>query len=246
MQNKILFCTISVYCCLVSLIYAQVKFPPEKDRVGNEYYEGYRRYKNVSSGEIKLRAFIAKNSKVVDNKSVYYKIGFFITNELINKNIDIFVEDKTDKFYYMMPIRKKWNYGVNVFEWKNTKALKQNIQLTELFGLARSQGFDFTQPIIPIIFFNTRHSLSIESYEFVFIATRTANLRYTIYDELQNEIISGVLQNQLKNRNIIIEWNCKEYKEGKYILNIEYMLKNGKIVSGNNLYEFYHTHKLTN
>jgi len=69
-------------------------------------------------------------------------------------------------------------------------------------------------------------------------------LRYTIFDEAERAVESGAFRNQPRNKKIIIKWDCQDTKPGKYLLRIEYILKNGRSVPGQNLYEFYHTNDL--
>ena len=113
MNQKILFLAYLLLICVFTTLYTKDKFPPEEDLVDSKYYEGYREYKNVSgAGQIKLISFLAQYKRETPTDSSFFKIGFHIPTELANKNIDIFVEDRMQKSYYMIPVQKRWLAGL--------------------------------------------------------------------------------------------------------------------------------------
>jgi len=234
---------LSMLCsiCVVFIVHAYEKFPPEKDLVDQSYYEGIREHINVSAGQVKLKSFTARYAKdQADDDDPNFNIDFYVSREFLDKDIDIFVEDRGTKAYYMIPVRKQWEEGFQTFRWSRRKAQKYGIALPDLFGLAKVGASDFAQTIIPLTFYHADKPAQIENYEFVFVASRTANLKYMIVDESEQEAVFRSLKNQPRNKNITVRWNCKNAAPGKYILFVEYLLKNGKIVQGSDTYEFYH------
>lgn len=246
MSQKILFLGYLLSIFLITTSYSQEKFPPEEDRVGSSYYEGFRRYKNVSAGQIKLISFLAQSLKEKPVNSSTFNFSFNIPAELDNKDIDIFIEDRNKESYYMIPIQKKWPSGLQRFSWSSEKAGQKGIGINDLFGLTKSKDLDLAEMILPIKLYYDEESTQIDSYEFVFVATRRATVRYSIFDESEQKVDFGLFKNQPRNKNIIIKWDCKGAKPGKYILLAKYSFKNGRSVQGENTYQFYHeTQKLT-
>jgi hypothetical protein len=241
MNQRALFLTYLLSICLISILHTQEKFPPGKDLVESSYYEGFRKYKNVGAGQIKLISCLAKFAKELPEDQSLFNIGFYIPPDLSNKHIDTFIEERKQKSYYMIPVQKNWVEGFQTFSWNSEKAAEQNIGLYDLWGFSKVKDFDFAQPIVPITFYYSQKPTQIEYYEFAFIAPRSVDLRYTIYDESEQVVASPrSLKNQPGNIDIIIEWNCQNHKSGKYILLIEYVLKDGKRDQRKKAYEFYH------
>jgi hypothetical protein len=232
--------------CFISISHTQEKFPPAEDIVDDKYYEGYRNYTNVSAGQVKLISCLAQYTQKTPADSSFFNFGFYVPVDLEDKDIDIFIEDRKQKSYYMMPIQKKWSKGFQTFNWEGRKAKAKHIGLDNLFGVATlKRDSDLAQTIVPITFFDSQQPAEIESYEFVFVATRRANLRCTIFDESEHEVLRPVsFQNQPKNKNVIFKWDCSNVGSGKYILQLEYVLTNGQRVKSQNIYQFYHRNKL--
>lgn len=238
-MNQITFLIASMFSiCLFSPLYSQ-QWPPPKDLVDSKYYEGYRTQENIGAAA-KLISFLAQHTREISYDSSLFNIGFLVPTELTNKDIDIFIEDRNLRSYYMIPVQKRWPAGRQTFTWNSKRAADQNIGLFDMFGLAKLKDSDFGEKIIPITFYYSHKPAQIEHYEFVFVVTLKANLKYTIFDEAEKEVAKGVFRDQPRNKNIIIKWDIKNASAGKYTLLIEYILKNGKRVRGESTFEFYH------
>ena len=241
MKLKILLNFFAILCFLICNSSAQDKFPPAGDRVGSNYYEGYRKYKNVHAlGKVELRSFVGQHRRQITSPSKFFNISFYVPSSSNNMDIEIFIEDRIGKSYYMMPIQKKWTTGQNDFRWSSHKAREQSIKLHELIGTVRVRNDEIPQVIIPLIFYGTEKYSVVEEYEIIFVADRKVTLRYSIENEVERVLSSGIFKNQPRNKDIVIKWDCKNAKPGKYFLVLDYILKNGEILQGSGVYEFFH------
>ena len=219
---------------------AQQKFPPKKDLVKSRYYEGYRAYENVKTGKFKMISLIAipYNNDLV-GKSLF-SLDLEIPAEHAGKDIDIFIEDRLDLYYYMMPNRTKWTKGKHTFSWPSAKASEENIGLSDLLGLARLKNPDFYRVIFPLTFYYAQRHERIRAYEFAFKANQPITMRYKIMTEADRTILSSLIKNHPKNKNILFEWDCRDAESGRYILLVEYFFTTGTRNEKTIVYEFYH------
>jgi hypothetical protein len=222
------------------VLYGQQKFPPKKDLVESRYYEGYRTHKNVKTGKFKLVSLIARSDEKEPEDKSQFKFDFKIPGKFAGKDIDIFVEDRLEIYYYMTPVRTKWTEGKHTFSWRSAKAAEENISLSNLLGLARLKNPDFARVIFPLAFYYSQRPEKITAYEFAFKANRPVTIRYKIMTETETPVLSSLIKNHPKNRNILFEWDCKDAAVGKYMLLVEYFFTTGTRKEKKIIYEFYH------
>lgn len=217
------------------------KFPPDHDLVGSSHYEGIRTHTDVSAGTLTLKSFIGRTSTAdADDSSPKFKVGWYVPQNLADREIDLLIEDRPRSRYYMKPLQSNWSSGFQIFSWDGSRVAKQNnIRLSELFGVAKSKS---GKEIIPLIFFNSEQPGSVEIYEFVFVANLTATVRFTVTDMDENKLKPvETRQDQPKNSHITLKLNCSNLSTGKYLLFVEYFMKSGgEMIRDEDTYEFYH------
>ncbi len=240
MRKRILWVLSLIFVFFVAFGHALEKFPPQKDLKENRYYEGIREYVNVGSGRVRLISCIAQTRGVEKEEPSGFTIGFEAPKNLDLKDIDIYVEDRLGKSYYMTPVSKRWPKGPNTFQWSHEFAAVRGIGFKDLYGLATPRISAAERIVLPLKFSAGKQVKGVEAYEFVFVASRAGNFKYVIADQSDNEIAGGVFKDQLENWPIIITWPCKGAASGRYLLWLKYVLENGDVVTGSDTYVFYH------
>lgn len=212
------------------------KFPPERDRKGSplsndERYEGIRRYEDVSGGRFKLKSALAEYKEERQADSGYFKIGFYVDESIESKDIDILLEDRKGKLYYMIPVRKQWSNGFQEFRWDNDFADSHEVKLYDLYAKAEVKEPGLVSRIVPIVLYYSAKPDRVEKYKFIFVCNRQVTVQYTIYDEQGNEKDSGLRRRKPKDTEIVITWNCEDAPSGRYQLLVEYTFIGGRVES---------------
>ena len=221
MSAKTILIVFSFLCFYETKLYSQEQiFPPEKDKVGTLFYEGIRNYSNVNAGQIKLRSFLAKNKQAQSPIIGPFNFSFDLVLEH-SENMDVFIEDNLDISYYLMPIQKRWKSGKNIFTWDGDFATKQGIKINDLYGVATYDIPGISHKIVPLTFYQSKTD-NPDFYEFVFIATKDMNFRFTIFDSEENEIYQEQIVNCRKNTDINFKWYFKDAKYGVYLLQVAF------------------------
>ena len=172
--------------------------------------------------------------------SRYYKIGFFVNEELKPNEIKIMLEDKIGKWYYMIPVRMKWSSKFQEFKWESDFAKKNGIKLYDLYAIAKVKRIAPTISIIPITLYYEKIPDNINKYSFIFISSQQVTIQYHIFNEDRKLIIKNILLDQPRNEEIKISWDCKDAPEGKYYLVVKYSFSNViRVENFSDTYEFY-------
>lgn len=241
--SKVFFLAILIY---ISQIYSQEKFPPNKDLKGSslttdERFEGIRQFEDVSIGQLRLKATIVNYEEQLPENVEHFTIGFYIDESIQSNDIDILMEDKMGKSYYMIPVRRHWNIGFGKFQWNSSFANSYGIELYDLYAKIEVKKPGLVNTIVPVMLFYNKIPIEIKAYKFVFTSTKQVTLKYAIYDEQYNEVISGLLRYQPKNTEIEFLWHCGDADAGQYQLLVDYtLIGEGRVEEFSDTYEFYH------
>ncbi|UCD38366.1 MAG: hypothetical protein JSW54_02485 [Fidelibacterota bacterium] len=223
---------------------AQEKFPPEEDKRGSpeerdERHEGIRKYENVSAGLEMKSAVVVYHENHPESRE-YFHLDFYIDQAIQQQEIEILIEDSEGKSYYMMPVRKHWESGVQTFLWNSSFARSHGLEVENLYAFAHVSRHGLLSSIVPIAVYHDTEPTKVVAYEFVFFAGRKVTLKYSIYDEQGKLADSGILRYQPENSEIIIIWDCRDAPDGAYELLVKYTYADGDVEEYSNLYEFYH------
>jgi hypothetical protein len=226
------------------------RFPPERDKRGSAAtndlrYEGIRQYEDVNAGQLTLKSAIIQYKEKPDTNSSQFNLLFYIDDIDKSDSVDILLEDKIGKSYYMIPANTKWRPGVNSFRWDGSFAGDSGIGLYDLYAKA-----EVVEPLVttifPIALYYDNKLQRVERYSFILISTRQVTVKYDIYDDEDTIKTSGVFRRHAANTDIEIIWDSGHAKEGRYWLELEYtFISGGPVQTLYDTYEFYHTSTIT-
>ncbi len=223
--------------CYTQLV-GQVNFiPPSKDLVENTYYEGVIEFINTSSN-FRVKSFKATSQHSKDSSS-NFNLSFYVPIQFENAEIEVFVRDNIDKYYYMKPVQKRWEVGLNSFSWsKDYLASKLSIESWHLNSYI-STSLDRRDFLIPSTFSNLD---LVDSYKWVVTANQDFILEYTVYNENREVILPTKNLKDQKNVDVHFDWVFQDIPSGFYLLKLKYTLisDNGLVSKDNNNFWFYH------
>jgi hypothetical protein len=212
--------------------------PPTSDMVDGQYYEGIRKYTNVSSGMLQLKSFIIRQEsrKFANGK---FEARFYIDGDISNQDLEIFFEDRSES-YYMIPVKKKWAAGYHTLQW-DAKKMAASLKLDDgsLLGFIKVKNPGSRDRLVPLSF---SESLSKDYFQWVFKADQEVTVEYSI-SELNGKILSGptTIKDHPSGQYLEIRWGPDApMPEGRYALNLKYAFTGGKRVTrGTDSFTFY-------
>lgn len=198
----------------------------------------YKKYKDRKEGLIKKKTLVAgeklvlisasiENKEVIPKNATLYSLGFYLKD---SSKIKMEVRE-FDHYYKMEPLQDKYQPGLQTFSWPSEIPNYYNINLVDLFPLARISGAGILK-IAPIMLYYENPKSTDLIYRFGFIPNNTIKkLEYSIYQSGKNEpLFIGNLRDLVREKIFHIQWNSKDNQNcpipsGLLILNIKATFK---------------------
>lgn len=194
----------------------------------------YKKYENRKEGLVPKKTLVAgeklvlisasiENKEVIPKNATLYSLGFYLKD---SSKIKMEVRE-FDHYYKMEPLQDKYQPGIQTFSWPSEIPNYYNINLVDLFPLARISGAGILK-IVPIVLYHNNPRSTDLIYRFGFIPNNTIKeLEYSIYQSGKDEpLFIGKLRDLVSEKIFHIQWNSKDNQNrrvptGPLILNIK-------------------------
>jgi hypothetical protein len=199
---------------------------PTSAQLPTEQVEEIHRTESVGANQLALRALLIEQPISVTDESMP-TVAFKVPARINPATVMLEVRDRNDKGYYLRASRLCVESGPCEHRWAAAKMREVGITLAALWPVTKSGDPTSDGALIPTCLCSRSELGEREKLVFVFVPSKTINLRYYIYDDAGLLLDSAKLDAQPAGAPLVIGTNKANDVARRYKLVVNHIASAG-------------------